>query len=409
MKGVSSVIAAILILLITIAIAAFAFAFFTRIIQLPASTAEQQLAGEKQQISSSFRIDNVNENQVFVRNTGTTQAANFAFFVNNVLVNASGPAFLAPGQTAVFSLDNNQLHEISNPSELRVSTSGWTTQLAANVSAAPAYLMVGMEADNYDSDLYIEYSFDGINFTSIKSSPGPVYTGVGGNHVIDSDIMFYQGQYYLVYHQRTQYVIISKSSDLLNWQDIVSIQASNEPYWGVNDPSWFIDRDGSVHIIISDSCDHFNEIHALNNDASTWASPAGWSNFVVFKKMGGIDFVNDQDPYIVYANGMYNMVYSRCGADGPFWTTSTNLVNNWGSEIDLRSQIPRPNEYSEQPSMYLLPDGKMRMYWSDGLDMYRTDSLDTSFMTWGPNTVLKYTGTTQHLGWGKVHCCFKLP
>lgn len=102
-------------------------------------------------------------------------------------------------------------------------------------------IMNGMEAWNLYSDLYIAYSLNGSSFTSIQTAgniaaaPNPIYTGRSGNHVVDSDLMSYRGQYYLVYHQRFLNTKGGSSfgtdgSGLIVWQNTANAASSNDAY-----------------------------------------------------------------------------------------------------------------------------------------------------------------------------------
>ena len=71
MKGISAIIAVILLLLITIAVVGFAFVFFSRITSTAGSAAENQTQQQLIQFSKQLNIDTFNSTSVVVRNTGT--------------------------------------------------------------------------------------------------------------------------------------------------------------------------------------------------------------------------------------------------------------------------------------------------------------------------------------------------
>ena len=75
MKGITPVIAIILLLLITISMVGFAFVWFTRVSELATQQTEDQLKKQLEQQSMKIRIDSVAKTSpmnVVIRNTGST-------------------------------------------------------------------------------------------------------------------------------------------------------------------------------------------------------------------------------------------------------------------------------------------------------------------------------------------------
>ncbi len=122
-KGISAVIAVILLLLITIAIVGFAFSFFQRTTQTATQTGEQQLGQQISQIGTHFVIDGVEKNQVYVRNIGTSPLSNLGFYVNNVAVNYAGPASLTQSAVGTYTLDATAVPTLDG-SQVRVTSAG---------------------------------------------------------------------------------------------------------------------------------------------------------------------------------------------------------------------------------------------------------------------------------------------
>lgn len=71
MKGITPVVAVILLLLVTIAVVGFAFGFFQRIFGLAGTGVENQTSAIIQRAAQTVGIDNVNATAVVVRNAGT--------------------------------------------------------------------------------------------------------------------------------------------------------------------------------------------------------------------------------------------------------------------------------------------------------------------------------------------------
>jgi flagellin-like protein len=85
-RGITPVIAVILLLLVTIAITGFAFLFFSRI----ASTSGRQIENETQyfvqQSGVRFAIESVGDNTAYIRNLGTSDIVNPAVYVDGNLI-----------------------------------------------------------------------------------------------------------------------------------------------------------------------------------------------------------------------------------------------------------------------------------------------------------------------------------
>jgi len=106
MKGITPVIAVILLLLITISLVGFAFIFFTRITETTSeqidTQLEQQLLTQQQRVS----IEAINRTHIFVRSTGTASipGTSLVVFVNNSLRNCVFTTTIAPGGVASCNL-----------------------------------------------------------------------------------------------------------------------------------------------------------------------------------------------------------------------------------------------------------------------------------------------------------------
>ncbi len=169
-KGVSSVIAVILLLLITIAIIGFAFVFFTKTVEISTEGGEEQLGQQIQQIGTNFQLEGVNKNQVFIRNMGATPLAGLAFYVNDVPVSYSGPASLAANAFGTYFLNDSQLAMLPDPAQLRVTSAGASSKMTANFYGA--YIVGYWKFDEGSGITAIDSSGNG-NGGTIN---GPTYT-----------------------------------------------------------------------------------------------------------------------------------------------------------------------------------------------------------------------------------------
>jgi len=85
MKGISAVIATILLLLIAIAIIGFAFGFFQRIFTGSSAAVENQTGQLTGQLGTSVRIESASGRFILLRNTGTStiDTTSVAVYLNN--------------------------------------------------------------------------------------------------------------------------------------------------------------------------------------------------------------------------------------------------------------------------------------------------------------------------------------
>jgi len=111
MKGVSTIIAVILILLITVALAVLAYAWFTGIFDVLISGANQSINGTQQQFGTKFSIEaatNVTEDIVTIsmRNIGTVNIDldKIACYVDDELKTNDASGTLSPGSVASFNI-----------------------------------------------------------------------------------------------------------------------------------------------------------------------------------------------------------------------------------------------------------------------------------------------------------------
>lgn len=115
MKGITPVIAIILLLLITISMVGFAFVWFTRMAETASQAGTSQLNQTLGQMTQKVRIDNINGNTLTIRNIGTQAipSSSLAFYVDNAQKGCDGTsgnpidAFtLAAGETKACYLCN---------------------------------------------------------------------------------------------------------------------------------------------------------------------------------------------------------------------------------------------------------------------------------------------------------------
>src|SRR3989344_4286107 len=106
MKGISALIAIILLLFITITIAGFIYTFFMDLQEKSGETVSEQAWQELRRTGTDLKIDNVYLNEVYIRNTGRSSidSSIISFYVNDEFVNADpNQATVDPGKIVKFT------------------------------------------------------------------------------------------------------------------------------------------------------------------------------------------------------------------------------------------------------------------------------------------------------------------
>jgi flagellin-like protein len=87
-KGITPVVATILLLIIVIAIVGYSFGFFQRIFTTAGTTAESEIGGVTGNIKQAVSIDSVSGTSLYLRNTGTAAlgVSGISAYVNGVQV-----------------------------------------------------------------------------------------------------------------------------------------------------------------------------------------------------------------------------------------------------------------------------------------------------------------------------------
>jgi flagellin-like protein len=105
MKGITPVIAIVLLLMITISMVGFAFIWFSRMMETTTNQTTASTQQQMSQMSKTIRIDNAPAGgSIDVRNTGSSSIAvsELSVYINNAAptCNWGGTTTLAPGATA---------------------------------------------------------------------------------------------------------------------------------------------------------------------------------------------------------------------------------------------------------------------------------------------------------------------
>jgi len=140
-KGLTPVVAIILLLLITISITGAAFLFFSRVTETSAQAGEEQLQEQASQSGELPRIEAVDKNIVYVRNIGSSPLRNPAFYVAGTKVDAAGPPSLASGDIGTYVLDKVQLEPLPQVAEVKIATAGFSDSIIATIKDIAAYVV----------------------------------------------------------------------------------------------------------------------------------------------------------------------------------------------------------------------------------------------------------------------------
>ena len=85
MKGVSTIIATVLVLLILVALASIAYVWFTTVFTKLSESAANQTGIVSGNLKASMVMESENDHQIFVRNTGNVDLSGFNVYFNDVL------------------------------------------------------------------------------------------------------------------------------------------------------------------------------------------------------------------------------------------------------------------------------------------------------------------------------------
>ncbi|WP_394844439.1 glycoside hydrolase family 43 protein [Pendulispora brunnea] len=247
-----------------------------------------------------------------------------------------------------------------------------------------------------ESNMYVYESPDGTNFSLLK---GPAYTPPSGSIRDPSIFRHTDGYYYLTYTTRTWSALsttigFARSTDRVNWTFLYDYTVPIDGLQRAWAPEWFVDTNGSVHVIVSASTAAEGEwtfkpykLTATNASLTAWSTPALLSgigpNYIdtFLVKIGSTYHAftkNETTKYIEYA--------TASSLTGPYTFRKTGDWAGFGS-------------YVEGPALVRLDNGAWRIYY-DGYSAgkyWYSDSRD-GFASWSaPKELPALTGFVRHL------------
>lgn len=131
MKGITPVIAIILLLLITISMVGFAFVWFQRVAQTATGASDTQLQSQLNQAAQTARIESASGATVAMRNTGSQSipVSSVAVFVNGTATTSGSCPSVAAAPGAVFSCTSTAA-VCSGTSTVKISAPGNSDQIS---------------------------------------------------------------------------------------------------------------------------------------------------------------------------------------------------------------------------------------------------------------------------------------
>lgn len=112
MKGVTPIIAVVLLLLIVIALAGFAFVWFQTAWKTMATAAEQQMTQQQASMMKTIKIDNIEKGAtnttIYVRHTGSLNISisELAVYIDNTLATCTWSADILEPNTVITCIAN---------------------------------------------------------------------------------------------------------------------------------------------------------------------------------------------------------------------------------------------------------------------------------------------------------------
>ncbi len=212
--------------------------------------------------------------------------------------------------------------------------------------------------------LYLATSFDGRNYTPVTGAP--VYAVNDGSGLRDPSIIRHLGIWYICYTagplgglgQANHFRVIA-SPDLINWTPVKDVSMAEIPRmrytWA---PEWFVDDDGSLHVLVSVSHWPTNEhelfeVHPLDpaDIGGEWSTPSrlhgpAFPEFVrTFSpesSQSNAQRVGAYDAYVLKLQGVYHLWYFNRATSslahatapsltGPFTATATSNLYGTGT------------------------------------------------------------------------------
>ena len=171
-------------------------------------------------------------------------------------------------------------------------------------------------ANNYQiQQLFIGVSADGITWRSYQPPNFATY-------VRNASLLWHNGLWWLAYSNEKiggedETFGLATSPDLINWTQIGPVTVTGQkPVWT---PNWFVDSDGSVHILVN----AVYEMHPTNEAMTAWSAP---------KELPGMENTALDTVVVIKAPGEYVAFAKESGGVTYIWkATATALHGTWSA------------------------------------------------------------------------------
>lgn len=240
--------------------------------------------------------------------------------------------------------------------------------------------------------LYTFHSTDGVGWTVF--GPTPCFPSTTYR---DPSLLFHRGQYWIVATgdgAANSFGLLNSSDPTTGWTHVMAVStaaASPSNTWA---PAWFVDVDGSVHVVVSLNAGGHWRIYEMHptNDAMT-----AWSNPVV---LNGSPWPSNMiDPNIVLVGSTYYLFYkdedaaticlATSSGAGPFNGYTVVKTGDWAGW-----KAGAGGGSIEGPVMVQLADGTWRIYFSqyssyEANHIYRSETSAADLLSgWSAPTVV---------------------
>lgn len=123
MKGITPVVAIVILLTITISVTGLSYVLFQQTTEIAGESNEEVLEQQINKLTSCIKIENFYDKRVSLRNCGETNLSDYSVYVDNVRVPIEAEQTAQPGSTGFIDIDTAWLNLSSGSHEIKITTS----------------------------------------------------------------------------------------------------------------------------------------------------------------------------------------------------------------------------------------------------------------------------------------------